>query len=90
MVTHAFGFGLTFVAVIITTVFRYSDEGMNCAANDTEILLDQGDCDPITFKYSDHDTIIEDMLIALCIVLCCMKVWLLFMMKVSGSIISLN
>merc|ERR1719350_2502615 len=91
IVGHFCGFCATFAAVIITGVFRYSDEGKLCADFDTvEFLIDASDLSGAKFKFSDHANLIEGMFITLCVILCCMNVWLLLMMNVSRGIMAVK
>ena len=58
IITHSFGFLLTFVAVILTAVLRYSDEGKSCAENEIEYAMDQTKPGENLFKFSDHGNVI--------------------------------
>lgn len=90
IVGHFCGFCATFAAVIITGVLRYSDNGKECAKNEIEYYIDPTDTSSATFKFSDHANLIEGMFITLCIILCCMNVWLLLMMNVSRGIMAVK
>ena len=58
IVGHLCGFCASFAALIITPVFRFSDEGRLCAGNEKEYPIDPKDPTGDKFKYSDHGNMI--------------------------------
>ena len=58
IVGHLCGFLASLAAMVVTPVFRYSEEGNLCAKNEQEYYVDINDKSGDKFKFSDHANMI--------------------------------
>ena len=84
---HSFGCCAHLAAIIITGIYRYSDEGEMCAQNPIEAQInDNGD----KLSFEEHANMIQGLFISACVLFCCFNIFAAMISKVSRQLIMLK